>query len=64
MQKTTNKPQGEALLYTVDHLIKIGYWDGYYWWYEGQYHAEEEVEEWLPLSKVMEVMKWPECLES
>lgn len=64
MWKTDQKPEGDALLTTRDHLIKIGYWDGKYWWYDGRYHPAEEVIMWIELSEVLEVTRWPECLGS
>jgi len=62
--KTKGKPEGEAVLTTRDHDIKLGYWDSMYWWYDDKYHREDEVIMWAPLETVLEETKWLECLEN
>lgn len=34
---------GDMLVFTRMHFIRIGYWDGFYWHYDGQYHLKTEV---------------------
>ena len=40
---------GDVLVFTRDHLMRLGYWDGFYWHYNEQYHLREEVLAWRKL---------------
>lgn len=41
--------EGDVLLTTEEHLVVIGYWDGFYWHYREQYHLKDEVIAWMKL---------------